>query len=114
MLSNFNQITSTIVLQSFVLFIRSPLAALLHAELTGKCGEGDVVVGVANARKKYNTVCLWIKSVQPVCGYNCNSVRLWTQFVRCLWIQGTQRPSVEKHHSPYICKENTDLSMKAS
>jgi hypothetical protein len=76
--------------QSFVLFIRSPSAALLHAEMTGKY-EGDVVAGAANARKKYNTVCLWIQSVQPVCGYNCNSVRLWTQFVRCLWIQLVHR-----------------------
>jgi hypothetical protein len=49
------------------LFIRSPLAALLHAELTGKY-EGDVLAGAANARKKYNTLCQWKQSAQPICG----------------------------------------------
>jgi len=41
-----------------------------------------------------------------VCGYN-----LCTVF---LCIKGAQRPSVDKRHSPYICKENTDFSIKES
>jgi hypothetical protein len=88
--------------------------------LTGKNGERVVVVGAAKARKKYNTASLWIQSVQPVYGYNYNSVRLWIQFVRCLWIQSVHRLSVDTrstaavHHSPYICKENTDFSTKGS
>jgi hypothetical protein len=90
------------------LFIRLPLAALLHAELRGKYGKGDVVAGTgaANARKKYNTACLLIQSVQPVCGNNCNSVRLSIQFVRCLWIQSVHRLSVDTRSTVSVCGYN--------
>jgi len=153
---------------SLVLFIRSPLAALLHADWTGKNVERDVVAGAARARKVYtttcpriqsvqpvcvynqyslpadtistaclriqpvqpacgynqyslpadtiSTACLRIQSVQPVCGYNYNSVRLWIQFVHRLSVDTRSTAAVcgHKPHSPYICKENADFSIKAS
>jgi len=75
------------------LCIRSPLAALLHADLTGKYGERDVVAGAVRARKMYNVD---------------------TISTACLRIQFVHRLSVDTHHSPYICKENTGFSIKAS